>query len=189
MASAPSVIVIDAERLTATLAGDILRVLGFSPVIMSYSAEEGEGRLEREKPDIVMLDLECGGGRDGLDLVRRLRDAGASYNPLVPVIVMTAHSDIERVFAARDAGANEFLAKPFTPRAIFQRLAEVVERPRPFVVLPSFFGPDRRRSSRPFDGEDKRMTPAMPAPGVRVGGAGDAFLRELRKRASEGNLA
>jgi two-component system chemotaxis response regulator CheY len=46
---------------------------------------------------------------------------------------------------ARDAGATEILAKPCTPKAIYARLAAIVERPRPFVKSPSYAGPDRRR--------------------------------------------
>jgi DNA-binding response OmpR family regulator len=49
------------------------------------------------------------------------------------------------VEAARDAGVTEFIAKPITVQNLMSRLAEIVERPRPFVRCGTYFGPDRRR--------------------------------------------
>jgi len=51
---------------------------------------------------------------------------------------------------ARDAGVNEFIAKPVTSRNLFLRIAAVVERPRPFVRASTYFGPDRRRQNDAF---------------------------------------
>jgi DNA-binding response OmpR family regulator len=49
---------------------------------------------------------------------------------------------------ARDVGVTEFLVKPITTQNLCARLAEIVERPRPFVRAESYFGPDRRRKAR-----------------------------------------
>ena len=46
--------------------------------------------------------------------------------------------------AARDAGANEVLAKPVSVHNLVRRLLSVIENPRPFVSCPTYFGPDRR---------------------------------------------
>jgi DNA-binding response OmpR family regulator len=59
--------------------------------------------------------------------------------------MITGHTEKSRVEAARDAGVTEFLAKPVTAHNLFSRIAEIVERPRPFVRCEGYFGPDRRR--------------------------------------------
>jgi DNA-binding response OmpR family regulator len=59
--------------------------------------------------------------------------------------MVTGHTERQRVEAARDAGVTEFLAKPITSQNILLRIAEIVDRPRPFVRCDGYFGPDRRR--------------------------------------------
>ena len=62
--------------------------------------------------------------------------------------------------AARDAGVNEFVVKPFSAQGLFTRIQAVIEKPRPFVKVSGYFGPDRRRRRRPFEGEERRHTDA-----------------------------
>ena len=64
--------------------------------------------LEREQPDVLLSDLRMP-GMDGITLMQRL----AKSHPSVPVIVMTAHSDLDNAVAAYKGGAFEYLPKPF----------------------------------------------------------------------------
>jgi two-component system nitrogen regulation response regulator GlnG len=64
--------------------------------------------LRREEPDVLMTDIRMP-GRDGLDLLVEIR----AKRPRLPVIVMTAHSDLESAVAAYQGGAFEYLPKPF----------------------------------------------------------------------------
>jgi two-component system nitrogen regulation response regulator GlnG len=64
--------------------------------------------LRREEPDVLLTDIRMP-GRDGLDLLDEIR----SKRPRLPVIVMTAHSDLESAVAAYQGGAFEYLPKPF----------------------------------------------------------------------------
>jgi two-component system chemotaxis response regulator CheY len=61
--------------------------------------------------------------------------------------MLTGHSDKRRVMMARDAGVTEFLAKPISAKALYQRIVNVVVSPRPFIKTKSYFGPDRRRNT------------------------------------------
>src|SRR6185503_19347376 len=47
----------------------------------------------------------------------------------------------------RDAGVTEFLAKPISAKALYQRIINVVANPRPFIKTKTYFGPDRRRNT------------------------------------------
>ena len=64
--------------------------------------------LVREEPDVLVTDIRMP-GRSGLDLLEQIR----SQRPRLPVIVMTAHSDLESAVAAYQGGAFEYLPKPF----------------------------------------------------------------------------
>jgi DNA-binding response OmpR family regulator len=75
-----------------------------------------------------------------------IRQPGANANPYVPIIMLTGHSEKKRVIAARDAGVTEFLAKPISAKALYQRILNIVVNPRPFIKSKSYFGPDRRRT-------------------------------------------
>jgi DNA-binding response OmpR family regulator len=74
-----------------------------------------------------------------------VRTSEKSSNHFVPIIMITGHTEKENILAARDAGVTEFLAKPITAQSLFNRIAEIVERPRAFVRAEGYFGPDRRR--------------------------------------------
>ena len=95
-------------------------------------------------------------GMDGLTLAKTLRDPLKSPNPLIPIILMSASISKKVLFKARDAGVNEMLAKPLKAKLVFDRLFEIIERPRKFVVAPAYVGPDRRRRAGGFDGADRR---------------------------------
>lgn len=124
-----------------------------------YEAEDGEAGLQAfaaAKPDIVIADWEMP-RLDGLALLRRIRDPERSPAPFTPVIMVTAHAERRRVLQAVEAGVSEYLVKPVSARALYDRVLSVVADPRPFVRAPGYFGPDRRRApSPPPDGERRR---------------------------------
>jgi two-component system nitrogen regulation response regulator GlnG len=72
------------------------------------AAEPALEALRRESPDVLITDIRMPGA-SGLELLRRIRDT----RPLLPVIVMTAHSDLGNAVSAYQGGAFEYLPKPF----------------------------------------------------------------------------
>jgi two-component system nitrogen regulation response regulator GlnG len=75
----------------------------------AFEAAEGAlDALRREAPDVLITDIRMPGA-SGLDLLRRIRD----QRPALPVIVMTAHSDLGSAVSAYEGGAFEYLPKPF----------------------------------------------------------------------------
>jgi two-component system, chemotaxis family, chemotaxis protein CheY len=113
-----------------------------------YEAEDGAAGLEAFKhclPDIVITDWVMP-IFDGLEVTQIIRQDGTNPNPYVPIIMLTGYSEKRRVVAARDAGVTEFLAKPISSKALYQRILSVVASPRPFIKAKNYFGPDRRRN-------------------------------------------
>jgi two-component system nitrogen regulation response regulator GlnG len=72
------------------------------------AAEPALEALRREAPDVLITDIRMPGA-SGLELLRRIRDT----RPTLPVIVMTAHSDLGSAVSAYEGGAFEYLPKPF----------------------------------------------------------------------------
>jgi CheY-like chemotaxis protein len=124
-----------------------------------HEAEDGASGLEaftHNVPDIVITDWAMP-IFDGLELTQMIRQPGANANPFVPIIMLTGHSEKKRVMAARDAGVTEFLAKPLSAKALYERIVNVVINPRPFVRTKTYFGPDRRRNaSTGYAGPERR---------------------------------
>ena len=127
----------------------------------AYEAEDGATALEmyiHYVPDIMILDWSMP-IFDGLELAQMIRQPDGSGNPYTPIIMLTGHSDKRRVMMARDAGVTEFLAKPISAKALYQRIVNVVVSPRPFIKTKSYFGPDRRRNTMTaYIGPERRGT-------------------------------
>src|SRR3984893_14926006 len=124
-----------------------------------YEAEDGAAGLEaftHYMPDIVLADWVMP-IFDGLELTQMIRQQGANANPYVPIIMLTGHSEKKRVVVARDAGVTEFLAKPISAKALYERIINVVANPRTLVKTKTYSGPVRRRNvSSNYAGPERR---------------------------------
>ena len=87
--------------------------------------------------------------------MQMIRKEKQSKNPFVPIIVLTANTEVRHILTARDAGMTEFLAKPISAGLIYARICLIIERQRLFIRCNGFFGPDRR-SSLELKGQDRR---------------------------------
>ena len=103
-----------------------LRSDGMAPRAFE-AAEPALDALRRESPDVLITDIRMPGA-SGLELLRRIRDA----RPALPVIVMTAHSDLGNAVSAYEGGAFEYLPKPFDidqAVALVRRAASASQQP------------------------------------------------------------
>jgi two-component system chemotaxis response regulator CheY len=149
-------LVVDDNPHMRKLVVTILQAFGISQISQSADADNAWKILKETNPDVIILDwmLERS---NGLELVEMIRTSAASPNPFVPIIMLTGHTDVDRVRQARDAGVNEFLAKPVSVKAILSRLIAVIEHPRPFVRTKMYFGPCRRRRGQDeYRGPERR---------------------------------
>jgi two-component system, chemotaxis family, chemotaxis protein CheY len=150
------------------LVRSILQALGAKRVYEAADAKTGLELVPVVQPDIIICDWQME-PMSGLELVCRIRDE-QSPSPFVPIIMLTAHSEIERVKEARDCGVNEFLVKPISARTLYGRISTIIDHPRPFVRTETYFGPDRRRRQLEFNGPERRS--AQPAPVESPAGEG-----------------
>ena len=149
--------VVDDNIHAIDLVKTMLRGFGVGSVVEARTITEAKAKLKASSIDIVILDYLMG-DEEGVTLARWLRTEVGSPAPYVPIIMLTGHADRQRVYAARDAGVNEFCVKPFTPADLMKRVMAVIDHPRPFVRSSSgYFGPDRRRVDDPkYKGPERR---------------------------------
>lgn len=138
----------------------ILRVMlqGFGVRLIEEcrDAETAIESLAAFNPDLLVVDYMLS-EMDGLELTKFVRTHDSSPNKYLPVLMVTGYTDRSRVIEAINAGVNEFLAKPVRPIDLYQRLIAMIERPRRFIRVEGYFGPDRRRRQDPrFHGPWKR---------------------------------
>jgi DNA-binding response OmpR family regulator len=109
----------------------IVHILEFSLTMEGYTvltASDGEEALrviERESPDLVVLDIMMP-KLDGYEVTRRLRqDDGTRH---LPVILLSANGRPVDREAGLQAGADDYITKPFSPRKLLERIRDLLER-------------------------------------------------------------
>lgn len=93
--------------------------------VEAASVGEADEALRAGRPDVVLLDLMLPGG-SGLDVLRAVRQLA---EPRVPVLVVSAWTMPEHRDAAREAGADAFVAKPFVPDELAAAVREALGAP------------------------------------------------------------
>ena len=139
-----SILIADSNANMRQIVRATLRSFGVRNI---EEAEDGASCLEAfqiSSPDFLITDIKLP-IIDGLEVVRLIRTPETSYNPFIPIIVLTADTEKRHVIAARDSGVTEFLCKPVSPKSLYVRIKSVIETPREFIRTKHFFGPDRRR--------------------------------------------
>jgi len=134
----------------------LLRGIGVEEVIEAKNGEEALSLLRELNCDVAILDSLMK-PMGGIELTQRVRAGAEGIDPYIPVIIMSGNPEIGEIVSARDAGANEYLAKPLSAKLLDLRINAVVKRPRPFVRSDDFFGPDRRRHKEEgYQGQERR---------------------------------
>lgn len=154
-----SLLIADPSKYMRTLFVGLARSFGFRTV---YEAADGESALNIMKErhvDLVLVDGPMA-PMDGYDFTRHVRTSPESPNPFLPIIMVSAHTEVGQVKRARDIGVTEFLAKPISAKTLLLRICSVIDNQRAFVRSGKFIGPDRRRHvDQAFQGQERRGVP------------------------------
>lgn len=156
------VLIVDPHAPSGQILSDLMRELGARTcvrVATCRAALETAGGL---RPQLIFSEF-AGPGLDGAAFTTALRRSPLPARR-APVIIATNDARATSIAAARDAGAHEFLCKPFTSANVFRRVRNVVLTPRPWVEASRYVGPDRRRfNSAAYEGRCKRAADARAA--------------------------
>lgn len=152
-------LVVDDDPALRQLLADYLNRHGYD-TLLAPDATDLATRIARYAPDLLVLDRMLPGG-DGADACRRLREQGED----IPVVLLTARDETVDRIIGLEAGADDYLGKPFDPRELLARIEAVLRRksgpsaltkdaPVPFG--PFIFHPVTRQLTR--EGEVVRLT-------------------------------
>ncbi|MEJ2435295.1 MAG: response regulator [Pseudolabrys sp.] len=139
-----NILIVDNNSYMRRLTRSMLMNLGAKSVV---EAGDGLAALEAIRtcdPDVMLLDWEMP-VLSGMEVMRIVRSPGVFPRPNLPIIMLTYRAKRSYVMEALRNGANEFLLKPTSPKALGDRLMSIVSKPRPMVKLGEFYVPQPRR--------------------------------------------
>ncbi|AVP57557.1 phosphate regulon transcriptional regulator PhoB [Pulveribacter suum] len=123
----PRVLIVEDEPPIAELIAVNLRHNGFAPV-WAEDGESAQRELDAVLPDVILLDWMLP-GMSGLQLARRWR--ADSRTKAVPILMLTARGDEPDKVAGLDAGADDYVTKPFSTQELLARMRAVLRRRAP----------------------------------------------------------
>jgi CheY-like chemotaxis protein len=138
------VLVVDDNQYMRKMIRNLLVNCGVKDI---YEAADGIAALDAIRtmaPDIVILDWEMP-MLSGPELVRIVRSPGVFPTPDIPIIILTGHCERWRVVEAVRLGVNEYLTKPVSAKALYDRFVSIITQPRPSVQLGDYYGPEPRK--------------------------------------------
>jgi len=116
------VLVVDDVSRVVRLVSEVLKAVGYQ-VIAATSGEPAIAMVALEQPDLVLLDILLPNGLNGYQVCRRIREFSN-----VPIIMLTAKAQESDMLLGFDAGADDYLTKPFSARELVARVKAVLRR-------------------------------------------------------------
>jgi DNA-binding response OmpR family regulator len=152
-----TVLVVDDEPIVRDVVTRYLERDGHR-IVAAGDCVEARGLIEREAPNLVVLDVMLPGETDGLALCRWIRSTSD-----LAVILLTARGDETDRIVGLELGADDYVTKPFSPRELATRVRAVLRRARPSAPPPERvevgpLGLDAGRREARRDGELLRLT-------------------------------
>jgi two-component system, chemotaxis family, chemotaxis protein CheY len=147
------ILVVDDNQYMRKMIRNLLVNCGVKEI---YEAPDGISALDTIRtvgPDVVILDWEMP-LLSGAELVRIVRSPGVFPVPDVPIIMLSGHGERWRVVEAVRLGVNEYLVKPVSAKALYDRLVAIITQPRPAVQLGDYYGPEPRKLANEADQAD-----------------------------------
>lgn len=154
-----TVLVADENDGMRRIVNELLHAMGARDIHMVGTFELAQQFVKSEPIDMFICDMHVGEDR-GAELVATLRGMKNHVNNKIPVLLTCSHIRKLELKSSRDCGANMLLAKPFSVSALYDRLAWIAHKPRPFVWADGYKGPDRRFKDEELTQEDRRQSEA-----------------------------
>lgn len=151
-------LIVDSDQFAVGILTNILRGFGLTEHSIADSAEAAKRQLSTKKFDVIFSEAVLP-DMLGAEFVKWLRRSVKDDFCFLPVVVLTGHTQIGNVLAARDCGANIVVKKPVSSTVLYEHMVWAANSDRNFIETASYVGPDRRfKSIGPPDGVGRRST-------------------------------
>jgi two-component system, chemotaxis family, chemotaxis protein CheY len=171
-----SLLIVDDNDFARSFTRDICRSFKCREVFVAKTPATALSTLQNHDVDLIITEWEFP-EVPPVDFIKCIRTLPGIRNPDVPIIVLTAQSDLGTVAEARDAGTTEFLMRPLILGQLVSRITHAMTHPRPFIRSESYIGPDRRRKARPFLGKERRLDAKKQSPSSLAKALAERVLR------------
>lgn len=131
------ILVVEDDSTIRTLLGMALQGAGYQDVSMAGRGDDGLEAARRERPDLVLLDVMLP-GLDGFAVARRIR--AAPELAATRIIMLTARTEPEDICCGLEAGADDYVTKPFDRQVLLARVRAVLRRGLPVTEGVDFDG-------------------------------------------------
>lgn len=138
---------VDGDNQTRKLLRGILVRMGLAGISEFATVPEAVAAFATNAPDFIFVDADLGEG-EGLRFVQGIRHSAYPTNPFVPIVAMTWHPTQPLMVRFTASGADDLMLKPFSTKQVHERLTNLIEARKSFVVTSDYVGPDRRKSPR-----------------------------------------
>jgi CheY-like chemotaxis protein len=138
-----NVLIVDDNAFMRKIVRELLADLGVRHTIEAADGIAGLDAIRKAGPDLVILDLDMP-LLDGFQFIRIVRTPGVFPCCDLPIIMLSGCSGRINVLEAQRLGVNEFLKKPVSANALFQRIASVLVKPRPMIEVDGRYQPEPR---------------------------------------------
>jgi DNA-binding LytR/AlgR family response regulator len=106
--------VVEDEMIIAATIESTLKKLKYEVAKTASNYDAALGMIEREQPDVLLLDINLGGKKDGIDIAHVVRE-----NYSIPIVFLTANSDPDTIDRAKAVNPNAYLVKPFSQEDLY----------------------------------------------------------------------
>ena len=125
------ILIVDDEPKVINLVREVLSATGYE-VLAAFSGEHAVEMVALEQPDLILLDIILPGKTDGYQVARRLREFSD-----VPIIMLTAKAREIDLLDGFNAGADDYITKPFSSKELLVRIRAVLKRCQESKLLPA----------------------------------------------------
>ena len=146
-------LIVDDAKPMRQLIRSMLIQFGFAQIFEADDGLDALEQLDKISVDVIICDWMME-PMDGLNFVKALRSHSEPRVKSLPLLMLTAVANENKVKLARDSGITEYLLKPVKTGTLSRRLHSMLSTPRPFIITKDYIGPDRRRrdTEHPYHG-------------------------------------
>ena len=122
-------LVVDSDEFSVSILSQMLRGFGLTDLVVAPTGDGAKTLMEKRAFDLLFCEMLLA-DMPGADLVRWIRAHDSKKVKYLPILMLTGHTQMSKVAASRDSGANIVVRKPMAATVLYDRLVWSINSPR-----------------------------------------------------------